>query len=104
VFYEVEFRLKSTSFFSGEFNQDVFRRVFRAENSLTLSPAQKQQLVFQLKRSDPIPWAALVKSGIEPSDHAIKFIRVRAVNGNGMSPGWSSAVAREFRLNNRNFQ
>ena len=104
VFYEVEVRLTSTSFFSGASNQDIFRRVFRAADSVTISPAQQQQLIFQLKHSDPIPWDALVKAGIEPSDHAVKFIRVRAVNGNGMSPGWSSTVTREFRLNNRNFQ
>ena len=104
VFYEVEVRLTSTSFFSGTSNQDIFRRVFRAADSVTISPAQRQQLIFQLKHSDPIPWDALVKAGIEPSDHAVKFIRVRAVNGNGMSPGWSSTVTREFRLNNRNFQ
>jgi hypothetical protein len=104
VFYEVEVRLSNSSFFSGSLNQNLFRRVFRAADSVTTASAQNQNLVFQLRHSDPIPWDQLVEAGIEPSDHAVKFIRVRAVNGNGMSPGWSSTIRREFRLNNRNFQ
>jgi hypothetical protein len=97
VFYEVELRIQNSSFFSGSLNQDLFRRVFRAADGVTISPAQDQKLVFQLRHSDPIPWDALVRAGIEPSDHAVKFIRVRAVNGNGMSAGWSSTVTSEFR-------
>lgn len=104
VFYEIEARLRSSSLFSGALTQDTIRRVFRPADAVQPPSGGNRALVFRLRRGDPIPWNALVRAGIEPSDHAIKNLRVRAVNGNGSSAGWSSFRTREFRLNNRDFQ
>jgi len=104
VFYEIEARIRNSSLFSGTVTQDAFRRVFRAADAVQGPPAAAETLTFRLRHADPIPWDALVRAGIEPSDHAVKSIRVRTVNGNGSSPGWSSFRVRELRLFNRDFQ
>lgn len=104
VFFEIETRIRNSSFFSGSLTQEAFRRVYRPADAVQGPPAATETLTFRVRRTDPIPWDALVRSGVEPSDHAVKSIRVRTVNGNGSSAGWSSTRVREFRLFNRNFQ
>jgi hypothetical protein len=104
VFYEVEIRLTNSSFFSGSQSQNSVRRVFRPADALQTPTATAGAIVFQFRPGPSVPWNELVDAGIEPSDHAIKNLRVRAVNGSGTSAGWSSFRTREFRLFNRNFQ
>lgn len=104
VFYEIEARIRNSSFFSGTAGTETIRRVFRSADAVQGIANANQTLVFRLRQSDPIPWNALVRTAVEPNDRASKAFRVRAVNGNGLSAGWSAFRAREFRFNNRNFQ
>jgi hypothetical protein len=104
VFYEIEGRIRNSSFFSGSATQEAFRRVYRAADTVPNPGGATDTLTFRIRQMDPVPWNALVRSAVEPSDRATKSIRVRSVNGNGSSPGWSSFRIREFRPFNRNFE
>ena len=53
--------------------------------------AQPTGMTFELKKADAaVPWRELTFRAIEPGDVGQRYFRVRTVNGNGFSQGWSA--------------
>ena len=91
VFYQVDIRMRSKSFFLGLNINNVYGRVFRAKEALSGPPAHPDGMTFELKKSDAgVPWRDLTFHAVEPGDVAQRYFRVRTVNGNGVSQGWGA--------------
>jgi hypothetical protein len=91
VFYQVDIRMRNKSFFLQLNTNNVFTRVFREKNKLAGPLAHPTAMTFELKKSDAaVPWRDLTFRAIEPGDVGQRYFRVRTVNGNGFSQGWSA--------------
>jgi hypothetical protein len=91
VFYQVDIRMRNKSFFLQFNTNDVYTRVFRAKDALTGALAHPTAMTFELKKADTtVPWRNLTFRAIEPGDIGQRYFRVRTVNGNGFSQGWSA--------------
>jgi hypothetical protein len=91
VFYQVDIRMRNKSFFLQLNTNNVYTKVFRAKDTLTGPLAHPTAMTFELKKADPtVPWRELTFRAIEPGDIGQRYFRVRTVNGNGFSQGWSA--------------
>jgi hypothetical protein len=91
VFYQVDIRMRSKSFFLGLNTNSVYGRVFRAKEALTGALAHPGGMTFELKKTDAaVPWSGLTFRAVEPGDVGQRYFRVRTVNGNGVSQGWGA--------------
>jgi hypothetical protein len=91
VFYEVDIRIRNVSFFRGISSTVVYHKVFRTSDAQIGSLAPPRGLMFQLSKADPtVPWSNLTFQTVEPGEISERNFRVRTVNGNGNTKGWSA--------------
>ena len=91
VFYQVDIRMRNKSFFLQVNTNNVYTRVFREKDKLAGPLAHPNGMTFELKKADAaVPWRELTFRAIEPGDIGQRYFRVRVVNGNGFSQGWSA--------------
>lgn len=91
VFYQVDIRMRNKAFFFQMNSNTVFTRVFRERNAITGPLAQPGAMTFELKKADTtVPWRDLTFRAVEPGDISQRYFRVRTVNGNGATQGWTA--------------
>lgn len=91
VFYQVGIRMRNKSFFLQMNSNTVYTRVFRERHAIIGPLAQPGMMTFELRKADAsVPWRDLTFRAIEPGDISQRYFRVRTVNGNGLTDGWTA--------------
>lgn len=91
VFYQVGIRMRNKSFFLQMNSNTVYTRVFRERQTITGPLAQPGAMTFELRKADAtVPWRDLTFRAVEPGDISQRYFRVRTVNGNGLTNGWTA--------------
>ena len=86
-----DIRIRNVSFFNQRNVTTVYHKVFRASDSMTGPLTRPTGMIFQLPKADPkVPWNYLTFQPVEPSEISERYFRVRTVNGNGFTQGWSA--------------
>lgn len=104
IFYEVSLLIKNSSFFSGSSKESYAHFVFRPSDNIDISPVAQQRQIFRIRKSSFALWNDLVTIAIEPSDLELREVRVRVMNGNGLSSGWSATRSFRMTIGNRFFE
>lgn len=91
VFYQVGIRMRNKAFFFQMNSNTVYTRVFRGKQAITGPLAQPGAMTFALQKADAtVPWRDLTFRAVEPGDISRRYFRVRTVNGNGSTNGWTA--------------
>jgi hypothetical protein len=91
VFYQIGIRMRNKSFFLQMNSNTVYTRAFRERQAITGPLAQPGVMTFELRKADAsVPWRDLTFRAIEPGDISQRHFRVRTVNGNGLTQGWTA--------------